>query len=91
MRTGHPACGADLTDDLALFNLLAHLDINLTKVGKHADHSLAMVDVNQVAAKEKIAKLNDGTPGRGRYRDTLISGNIGFDFEKAIIGVPRRN
>jgi hypothetical protein len=76
MGTGHSTGGTYLADDLAFFNSLPQLDVDFAQMGKHADHSLPVIDVDQVSAKEKITELYHPATGRGSDRYTFVGGDI---------------
>jgi hypothetical protein len=59
MRAGNPARGFDSADYLTFCNLLAEANINFTKVGEQGDHTLSMLDINQVTTKKEITQFDD--------------------------------
>lgn len=87
VRSGNPASRTNLADCLPLFNLLAEADINLAEMGEHGNHTLSMVDINQVTAEKEITRFDDFARAWCKHGCTCVGSEIHTAMRSSFLSI----
>ena len=87
MRPGGASGAANRADNIALLQVIARFDSNLTEVGVHTDYARAVVDIHHIAAEKEITGMQHAPRSSSLNRCAGSGSNVHATVRIALLSV----